>query len=218
MDNEDFCREEYKQLSEDWRNRDRMAWQIPAFLVAIGGASIISAFSDLGDNPIVRNAILVIGLLFNWVFTIFLTRNTYLQGLGMGLLKDIRDAIIKGRKRDLVVLKQCARRVPLHTKDYKLWPAIRNFITPLSTVCLLSLCCVITGVLFQCLWCPCFNSMLYILWGILASLGNIAMVFSLSYLVLNRLEIVDTKGKENLRFLALLFFIPIGLIIWFGLT
>lgn len=215
MSNKEFCKEEYKQLSEDWRNRDRMTWQMPAFLVVIGGVLLVSAFSELGDDPIIRNAILLIGLLFSWVFTIFLTRNIYLQGLGQRLLNDIKDTIINDSGTGLAEIKQCARRVPLHTKAYKLRPAFWDFITPLSSVCLLSLCSVITGILFLLIWGS--GCELWVLWGFLASAVNIGSVFTLSHLYLNNVEIVYAEDRRvRLRLTALALLIPIILIIFFG--
>ncbi len=156
MSNKEFLTEEYKQLSEDWRSRDRMTWQMPAFLVVIGGLLLVSAFSQLGSDPTVKNKILLIGMLFSWITTTFLTRNIYLQGLGQKLLKEIKDAITTDCSREgLAAIIRRARRVPLHTGtgEYRFWSVFfRDFITPLSSVCLLSLCTVITGVFFQLLW------------------------------------------------------------------
>lgn len=224
MSNEEFCKEEYKQLSEDWRSRDRMTWQMPAFLVVIGGLLLVSAFSQLGNDPTVKNMILSIGMLFSWITTTFLTRNIYLQGLGQKLLKEIKDAITNDCSREgLAEIIQRARRVPLHTGtgEYRFWSVFfRDFITPLSSVCLLSLCTVITGVFFQLLWGLHLKSwfMSWFLWGILASVGNIMLVFALSHLVLNNVEIVNYRGwKSCLRFIVFLVILaPIISIIIFG--
>lgn len=209
---EEFCKEEYKQLSEDWRNRDRMTWQIPAFLVGIGGALLVSAFSKLVTDESIKNTVLLIALLFSWVFTIFLTRNIYLQVLGQKLLNEIKD-----KKMKWAELKKCTRRVPLHTNAYRLGPAFKDFITPLSSICLLSLCAVITGILFQLIWDSACE--LWILCGILASVSNIGGVFTLSHQILNNEEIVNAKDwKKHLRCLAVVILVPIILIIVFGIS
>ena len=36
---------EYSQISQDWRHRDNLTWQIPSIIVVIGGALITAAFA-----------------------------------------------------------------------------------------------------------------------------------------------------------------------------
>ena len=80
----------YKQLSEDWRMRDRMTWQMPSYLVVIGGILLISLYSSqLGITGDVKCIILWVGLSFVWLIQIFLIRNIYLQAIAMKKVKQI---------------------------------------------------------------------------------------------------------------------------------
>lgn len=51
---------EYNQISEDWRHRDNLTWQIPSVIVAIGGALIAAAFT-LNKKPCIRPLLLGFG-------------------------------------------------------------------------------------------------------------------------------------------------------------
>ncbi len=222
ISNEEFYKEEYRQLTEDWRNRDRMTWQMPAFLVVIGGILIVSALSQLGNDPNVKNAILLIGLLFNWVFTIFLTRNLYLQGLGQKLLDEIRDTIINDKRGCWVEIMERARRIPLHNKTYGFWSACGNFFTTISSVCLLLLVSsAITGFFAYFLLDSSYG--FRFLWGFLVSWINIVLVFSLSHKFLNKIEIVKAKDWKSklcrvMAFLVIVLFAIVIIMLAYFLT
>ncbi len=35
---------EYEQVSEDWRHRDNLTWQLPSILLVVGGVALGTAF------------------------------------------------------------------------------------------------------------------------------------------------------------------------------
>jgi hypothetical protein len=167
----------YQQLSEDWRNRDRLTWQMPAYLVVIGTALLVAAFQEpLAES--LRKTILVIGLLFSWILAIFLTRNIYLQALGQTLLDDI----ITSGKLSLKV-KKCAKRVPLHTEEYSFKKAFFDLFTPVSSCSLLLLSSAIAGIFFFLVWGN--NRNVWFLWGLLFSLVNTVWVLGCSHYFVN---------------------------------
>jgi len=38
-------KEEYNQISEDWRHRDKLTWQLPSVVIVIGSALTAAAFT-----------------------------------------------------------------------------------------------------------------------------------------------------------------------------
>ncbi len=132
----------YQQLSEDWRMRDRMTWQMPGYLVVIGGVLLASLYSKgfgLEGTPI-EPVLLMIGLGFSWIVTFFLARNIYLQAVGQDLLVAIRNGI------DLEEVGRLARRVPLCREGYSVGHIILDVCTTLSSVLLLVSCSSLLGV------------------------------------------------------------------------
>ena len=88
-------------------------------------------------------------------------------------------------------------------------------------MCLLSLCATITGVFFQLLWGVRSQGWLlpWFLWGILASIGNIMIVWALSHQLLSNPQIVDEpgwprRGWRTIAFIAVT--APIALLVSFG--
>ena len=82
---------DYQQLSDDWRHRDQLTWQLPSVLVAITGAliAIVHEFKNLDD---VENYLLWGGLFFAGLLTIALGQNLYFQTVA----EDLMDAIRSG--------------------------------------------------------------------------------------------------------------------------
>lgn len=85
--------QDYEQLSEDWRHRDQLTWQVPSVLVAVSGALITAVFQfdKLAD---VRNYLLWGGLLFAGLLSIALGQNLYYQTVA----EDLMDAIKNGER------------------------------------------------------------------------------------------------------------------------
>jgi len=86
---------EYQQISEDWRHRDNLTWQIPSIIVVIGGALITAAFA-LNTDPkylcIVRPILLGFGALLSLCLTFALAQNLWYQvGSGEALIKIAND-------------------------------------------------------------------------------------------------------------------------------
>lgn len=82
---------EYQQISEDWRHRDNLTWQIPSIIVVIGGALIAAAFA-LNIDPhylcIVRPILLGFGASLSLCLTFALAQNLWYQvGSGEALKK-----------------------------------------------------------------------------------------------------------------------------------
>ncbi len=69
--------QKYEQLSEDWRHRDQLTWQLPSVLVAVSGALITTVFQfedSLGD---IRFVLLWAGVIFAALLTTALGQNLY---------------------------------------------------------------------------------------------------------------------------------------------
>jgi hypothetical protein len=84
-----ICEEvEYEQISEDWRHRDNLTWQIPSVIVVIGGALIAAAFT-LNIKPfIIRPVLLGLGAFLSLCLTYALAQNLWYQmGSGEALIK-----------------------------------------------------------------------------------------------------------------------------------
>lgn len=132
----------YKQLSEDWRMRDRMTWQMPSYLVIIGGILLISLYSSqLGITGDVKCIILWIGLSFVWLIQFFLIRNIYLQAIAMKLLEKI--VMDEMHINDV---KRLALRVPLCPDDYRFRSIIKDLSITTTSLLLLGFCTAFIGV------------------------------------------------------------------------
>ena len=84
---------DYKQLSDDWRHRDQLTWQLPSVLVAISGTliTIVFEFDRLAHLQVY---FLWGGLLFAGLLSITLGQNLYFQAV----TKDLMDAIKNGEQ------------------------------------------------------------------------------------------------------------------------
>lgn len=71
--------EEYNQISEDWRHRDNLTWQIPSVVAAITGGLIVAAFSIDTMNTIIKPTLLGIGAALSLCLTFALAQNLYYQ-------------------------------------------------------------------------------------------------------------------------------------------
>ena len=136
----------YEQLSEDWRNRDRMTWQIPAVLIIVGGIFVVSVFGEqfnLEEEKWIAVGLLASGLFFVWVLTVFLTRNAYFQAVGDDLMERIKN----GDEEQLCKARSGARRLPKRLENYSFRSAFRDSCVKLSSL-LLILLCVGIGIFF----------------------------------------------------------------------
>ena len=139
--------EEYNQISQDWRHRDNLTWQIPSIIVAIGGGLIAGAFGLKIDSRyicIVRPILLGFGALLAFCLTFALAQNLWYQvGSGEAL---IRIASGKGIR----IPKNKLRRTLTPKDSHISWG---DFVKRLFTILrgsavLLILCMLITVVLF----------------------------------------------------------------------
>jgi hypothetical protein len=135
---------EYNQISEDWRHRDNLTWQIPSVIVGIGGALIAAAFA-LDIDPQIRPILLGFGALLSLCLTFALIQNLWYQvGSGEALIK-----IINGQRNKIP--KDKARRTLNPTKDFDIskWNFIKRLFTTLAgSTFLVILCIGITFILF----------------------------------------------------------------------
>jgi hypothetical protein len=130
----------YAQLSEDWRSRDRITWQLPAVLIVIGGILLVGVYGGSGVSGDVKIWLLSLGLLLAWLFTIMLTRNLYLQSVGHDLIKCMHE------HRCLEEIQKCALRIPEHRQDYRFREALGGLIKTFSSSMLLLVCTFIAGL------------------------------------------------------------------------
>ncbi len=130
---------EYNQISEDWRHRDKLTWQIPSIIVIIGGALIVAAFKD-GQSSIVKPILLGFGAGLSLCLTFALCQNLWYQvGSGEALKK-----LVNGEGISLP--KDKVRRA-LSSKDFNICilQFIRLVITQLTgSVFLLTVCIIVT--------------------------------------------------------------------------
>ena len=171
----------YEQLSEDWRSRDRITWQLPSVLVVVGGLLLIGIFGGLGEisvDPVVRKWLLKGGLVFASLFTIMLTRNLYHQAVS----HDLMDKIQEGKAHKAIV---GAGRIPKRRKEYKFPNMIADIILkPISSALLLLFLCPSIVGLFSFLLenFPCQNQGKYYYgWfiggGVISFLGIFLILF-----------------------------------------
>lgn len=83
--------QDYQQLSDDWRHRDQLTWQLPSVLVAISGALIAAVFQITTlETAGVRFYLLWGGLIFASLLTIALGQNLYFQTVAEDLMDSLR--------------------------------------------------------------------------------------------------------------------------------
>lgn len=166
----------YQQLSEDWRHRDRMTWQLPSVLIIVGGLLLALIFNV--ESPVessVKDYLLWGGFVFTLLLTFFLTRNTYLQAVGADLMERIREG---GNEAD--VARRGARRIPWRRKNYSFSDMRGDFLKPLSAIFQLVVCSLIAGLLVflvkngSCVW--------WFFSGMAASFATVVFVICYSYL------------------------------------
>lgn len=88
-------KKEYNQISEDWRHRDKLTWQLPSVIVVIGSASMAAAFTlniDLQYLYVIRPILLLFGGFLSLCLTFALKENLWYQiGSGETLIKIVQD-------------------------------------------------------------------------------------------------------------------------------
>jgi len=143
---------EYSQISQDWRHRDNLTWQIPSIVVAIGGGLTAAAFGlkiDCRYICVVRPILLGFGALLAFCLTFALAQNLWYQ-VGSG------EALIRiARFKRSTIPKNKPRRT-LNRKDFDIsrWGfVVRLFRRLTGSAFLLILCMFITFVLFALLVC-----------------------------------------------------------------
>ena len=82
---------DYQQLSDDWRHRDQLTWQLPSVLVVITGALSTIVYPP-NNFAYVGNYLLWGGLFFAGLLTIALGQNLYFQTVA----EDLMDAMGSG--------------------------------------------------------------------------------------------------------------------------
>jgi hypothetical protein len=81
---------QYKEVCEDYRACDRLAWQIPSLIIAIGGTLIVVSFAAMATAPVpARILVLGIALLLIVGMSFILLRHRYFQAIAVGTLSQI---------------------------------------------------------------------------------------------------------------------------------
>ena len=89
---------EYKECSEDWRNRDRMIWATFPVIVTVSSVILGIAYGYITSNDLlwIRLLILLIGFLFCFVLLVLLVKHRYYQEgseeMMLNLLKNVEFA------------------------------------------------------------------------------------------------------------------------------
>lgn len=132
----------YEQLSEDWRNRDRITWQLPSVLVVVSGVLIASVFGRFGLERDIGNWVLWLGSIFAWILAIMLARNIYLQAVGQRLLTGIQ------KETYLAEVRKSSKRVPDRIGEYTFWKMLSDFSKTKSSLLLLLFSILVVGLFF----------------------------------------------------------------------
>lgn len=74
----DWVEIDLKQYYEDWRHRDRLTWQIPTVVIAVGGMLIATAYGYQLE-PMIRSLMFWPGAFFAGTMTTMLAQNLYYQ-------------------------------------------------------------------------------------------------------------------------------------------
>ena len=95
---------EYAQISDDWRHRDNLTWQIPSVIVVIAGATLVAAFKlDIDPQYLlyaVRAGLLFLALSLSSCLTYALNQNIWYQvGSSLALESIIAQRNIPGKLR-----------------------------------------------------------------------------------------------------------------------
>ncbi len=134
---------EYNQISEDWRHRDKLTWQIPSIIVIIGGALIVAALKD-DQSPIVKPILLGFGAFLSLCLTFALVQNLWYQvGSGEALKK-----LVNGQGN---LLSKDRMMRALSPKDFNICISqfiIRGFTRLTGSAFLLIGCIIVTCILF----------------------------------------------------------------------
>ena len=86
IDEESWKRTEYEQVSDDWRHRDVLTWQLPAVMVVVGGVLVAEALGEEISWPI-RNVMLLFAFALAVCLTLALKQNLKLQEEGREIAK-----------------------------------------------------------------------------------------------------------------------------------
>ena len=167
---------EYEQLSEDWRNRDRITWGLLGVIVIVGGLLLVGIYGSNGSNDTevqkqVKETLSWAGFSFALLCTIMLLRNLYLQAVGADLM-----ACIKGEGEQVKEALDYAGRVPIRRDSIGFCNLIQNIFKTISSFLLILLCASTAG-LFIYLYYG-FNGW----WFVYAGLFCIVIAFVVTYI------------------------------------
>lgn len=138
---------EYAQISEDWRHRDNLTWQIPSVIVVVGGGLVAAAFAvdiDPQYSCIIRPILLGSGTFLSLCLTFALAQNLWYQ---MGSAEALK-RIVNGRGSTIPNKKE---RRTLRPEDFDISKrdSIGRLLGTLTgSASLLILCGAVTFVLF----------------------------------------------------------------------
>ena len=140
---------DYNQISNDWRHRDNLTWQIPSVILVVGGVLIAAAFGSNLDpewSNTVRRLLLGFGAFFSLMLSIALRQNLWYQvGSGKAL-----EWLLSDKGSELPKTKGRVRRT-LSPKDLGIsqWDVIERVVRGLTgSTLLLILSFVMSGFLF----------------------------------------------------------------------
>lgn len=139
-------REEYREISNDWRHRDNLTWQLPPVIVVLGGAFISAAFAiqiESDHRDIIRIILLTLGALLSLCLTITLAQNLWYQvGSGEALKR-----LVAGKE---IPRSGLMRTLSPSEFNISFWDFVKLAFHPLTgSFILFSLCVIVTLVLFS---------------------------------------------------------------------
>ena len=111
---------QYQEVCEDYRSCDRLAWQIPSLVTAVGATLVVVAFSSaMATAPVpARMLVLGIALLLIVGMSFILLRHRYFQDIAVGTLSQIEQQLVAMHVQRTALPRKYDKRKP----EIKLYP------------------------------------------------------------------------------------------------
>ena len=143
--------DEYSEISNDWRHRDNLTWQIPSLLSAIAGGLIVAAYGvNVAEHgSAIRLILLGIAGGLSFCLNVALAQNLVYQACSGAALERLRQGCDVPREK----LSRSIRRTDLGLARREI---LRRLVTKLTGSTMLFIFCIAITVcvafLFQDVW------------------------------------------------------------------
>jgi len=99
----EFLLAQYREAYESMRQHSRLVWQIPPIVATIDGAVLVSAFTFLQTNWVVREVLIVFALVLTVALFHAMNKHRYFDEIEQGTLSQIEDELNVKRIQRLTV-------------------------------------------------------------------------------------------------------------------